>query len=129
MYWPLAVAAGDLGLFTSDGRKLDANSAKITGITAFSQKLSTICSGEYESNVAPRRLASATLRARDPGRWMVSASVKSSHSPRAARAPVATALFLPVQPAGSGPASITRSGNCVCEFENESAIVRVRSVE
>src|ERR1700728_28095 len=127
MYWPFAAAAGDLGLLTSDGRKLDANSAKITGITDFSQKLSTICSGEYESRAAPRRLAPARLRASDPGRWMVSASVNSSHSPRAALAPVATALFLPVQPTRSVAASVTR--NRVCELENESAIARVRSVE
>ena len=62
-------------------------------------------------------------RASDPGRWTVSASVNRSHWPRAWRAPVVTALFLPVQPAGSGPASITRTPG------NDSAISRVRSVE
>ena len=39
----------------------------------------------------------------------MSASVNRSHSPCASRAPVVTALFLPVQPAGRGPASITRT--------------------
>ena len=100
-----------------------ASSAKITGITAFSQNPETICSGEYESNAAPFRWASARLRASDPGRCTVSASVNKSHSPRASRAPAVTALFFPVQPAGNEPASITRT------FGNDVAISRVRSVE
>src|SRR5271170_7393352 len=129
MYWPLAAATGELGSLTWDGRKLAASSAKITGIAAFSQKLCTICWGEYESMAAPWRLASAILRASDPGRWMVSASVKSSHWPRATLTPAVTALFLPVQSAGSGPASKTRTRASFGELKNEEAIWRVRSVE
>ena len=40
-------------------------------------------------------------RRRLPGSWMVSASVKSSQRPRARRAAVQMALFLPVQPGSS----------------------------
>src|SRR5215472_2652607 len=68
-------------------------------------------------------LASARARARDPGRWIVSASVKRSQLAVAARAPVATALFLPVQLAASRAASITQT------LGNDAAISRVRSVD
>src|SRR4029077_15411067 len=125
MYWPFAAAAGDLGSLTCDGRKLAASSAKITGITAFSEKLSTTCSGEYESKAAAWRFASSRLRASDPGRGLGSAAVNSSHSPRATLDPAMTALFLPVQPGGSGPASMTRT----CAEGKDNAISRVRSVE
>ena len=56
---------------------------------------------------------------------MVSASVKSSHSPRAILAPAATALFLPVQATGSSGALISFTPLA----ENEEAISEVRSVE
>src|SRR6476646_725963 len=95
----------------------------MTGITAFSQNPWTSCAGEYESRLASRRLASATARASEPGRWNVSASVKSSHSPAATLAPAAMALFFPVQWAGGGLASTTRTDG------NDCAISRVRSVE
>src|ERR1700722_8680657 len=124
-YWPLAAAAGELGSLTFEGRKLAASSAKITGITAFSQKLFATCWGEEESKAACWRVASSILRASDPGRCTVSASVNSSHSPCATLAPAVTALFLPVQPGGSAPASTTRT----CLSENEDAISWVRSVE
>src|SRR5215472_8340779 len=107
MYCPLAAASGDFGSLTLDGGYCWANSAKTTGSTATSQKVTVICSGEYDNISTLFRFASATVLARDPGEWMVSASVKSNHWPRAAPAPVATALFFPVQPLGSGPASIT----------------------
>src|SRR5579864_8520899 len=45
-------------------------------------------------------------RASDPGLWTVSASVNSNHFPFAIFAPTDMALFLPVQPLGSGPAGI-----------------------
>src|SRR5260370_38796335 len=98
MYCPLAAATAEFGSLTREGLYLDASSAKMTGITAFSQTLVTICSGEYESSAAPWRFASSRLRASDPGRCTVSASVNKSHSPFAARAPQVTALFLPVHP-------------------------------
>src|SRR5258708_21746359 len=123
MYWPLAAAAGELGSLTSLGRAFDANSGKITGMTAFSQKAVTTCSGEYESNDTPSPRASSTARSSDPGKCTVSASVKSNHSPQAARAPVTTALFFPVQPLGRVPASTIRIEG------NDEAISRVRSVE
>src|ERR1700732_1985027 len=123
MYCPLAAATADFGSLTWDGLYLVASSAKITGITAFSQTLATTCSGEYESRAAPFSRASANARANDPGRWTVSASVNKSHSPLATRAPLVTALFLPVQPGGKGAASIRRT------LEKERAISRVGSAE
>src|SRR5579859_1923615 len=123
MYWPFAAAAGELGSLTFEGGYWRASSAKTTGNVAISQKVTAICSGEYESMSAEFSFASVRARAREPGKWTVSASVNRSHAPRAARAPVITALFLPVQPVGRGPASITRT------FGKEEAISRVRSVE
>src|SRR5271165_298488 len=123
MYWPLAAARGEAGSLTFDGEYCRASSAKTTGSVAISQKVTAICSGEYESNSAPFSWASFNAAAREPGKCTVSASVNRSHSPRAWRAPQVTALFLPVQPAGSGPASRTRTPG------NDSAMARVRSVE
>src|SRR5579863_8517746 len=110
MYCPLAAAAEDFGSLICEGRYFEASSAKITGMTAFSQNPSTICSGEYDSRAAPVCSASARLRANDPGKCTVSASVNKSHSPLDKRAPLATSLFLPVQPLGRVAVSITRNG-------------------
>ena len=68
--------------------------------------------------------ASRRLRSSDPGRCTVSASVNSSHSPRAASAPDCAALHLPEQPSGEragvndfpgrtpGPRRIRQSREC-----------------
>src|SRR5215467_1623865 len=109
MYCPLAAASGEFGSLTFDGGYCRANSAKTTGSTVTSQKLMVICSGEYDSISVLFWIASARALARDPTEWTVSASAKSNHWPRASRAPVATALFFPVQPSGRGPASMTRT--------------------
>src|ERR1700722_580032 len=123
MYCPFAAATGERGSLTFDGGYCRASSAKTTGSVAISQKVTAICSGEYESSSAPCCWASDSARASEPSTWTVSASVNRSHWPRAWRAPVATALFLPVQPLGRGAASITLT------FGNDPAISRVRSVE
>src|SRR3984957_12723283 len=99
----------EAGSLTFEGEYLRASYAKITGRVAISQKVTVICSGEYERNSVPFSRASANARASEPGKCTVSASVNSSHSPRALDAPVKTALFLPVQPSGRGPASVTRT--------------------
>src|SRR5436309_2230776 len=116
---------GEAGSFTFFGGYVAASSAKITGITAFSQKPCTSCSGEYESSAAPCCSASATARASEPGLWTVSASVNSSHlaSLCATFAPADMALFLPVQFSGRGGAEITVA------FSNDLAISAVRSVD
>src|SRR5438034_8627164 len=98
---------GEAGSLTFFGGYVAASSAKMTGMTAFSQKPWTSCSGEYESNAAPCCSASATARESDPGLWTVSASVKSNHLPFAVFAPADMALFLPVQLSGRGGAEIT----------------------
>ncbi len=123
MYWPFAAANGDAGSETIPGGYCRANSAKTTGSTAISQKVTAICSGEYDNISALFSFASASARARDPNRCTVSASVNRSQLPLASRAPATTALFFPVQPAGSGPAEITRTPAKLL------AISRVRSVE
>src|SRR5580700_6205767 len=92
-------------------------------MTALSQNPCTSCSGEYESKAAPRWRASVSALPREPALCTVSASVKSSHSPRATLAPDAMALFLPVQSGGGGPASTTRTDG------KDSAMARVRSEE
>src|SRR5581483_2530386 len=76
-----------------------------------------------DSNAARCCFASAIALASEPGSWTVSASVNSSHSPRAALAPVCAALHLPEQPGGSGSAPITRTPGMA------AAMARVPSVE
>ena len=72
-----------------------ASSAKITGITALSAKVTTTCSGEYESRSARSFFASSKARASDPGRCTVSASVNSSHGARACFGPGNHRIVLP----------------------------------
>ena len=56
--------------------------------------------GRVGEQISLLSLASSKARASDPGRCMVSASVNSSHSPRASSTPAISALFFPVQPGG-----------------------------
>src|SRR5581483_7255430 len=65
----------------------------------------------------------AIALASEPGSWKVSASVNSSHSPRAALATVCAALHLPEQPGRCWSAPITRSPG------RPAALARVPSVE
>ncbi len=123
MYWPFAAATGDAGSETFPGGYCRANSAKTTGSTAISQKVTAICCGEYDNISALFSFASASARAREPNTCTVSASVNKSHLPFASLAPATTALFFPVQPASKGPGETIRTPAKLW------AISRVRSVE
>src|ERR1035438_2447610 len=82
-------------------------------------------------------VASCKPRAIESGECLVSASVKRSHFPFAALAPLQAALHLPFQPGGNSSAMSTRtvgapSFRIVCErvgAQKLSAMARVPSVE
>ena len=80
-----------------------------------------------QENTKAKPLSAAALPPRSAPRTRhdgtVSASVNSNHSPRASFMPATRALFLPLQPDGKGPASITRT------LGKDCAISRVRSVD
>src|SRR3989338_8964786 len=80
------------------------------GCTVFSQKERHSVSGASVKKSIFFRIAVARDVRRDPGRCVVSASVKSSQSPEAAFEPTNMAWFFPVQPGGSFSTRTTFSG-------------------
>ena len=99
----------------------------MNGSVARSQNVPSSCPVQIDRASAPAPRAAVSADAVPAGACTESASVKRSHSPRAAAAPWTSAHGLPIQPSGSSAPRITRTFGWI--VASRSRIAGVASVD